>query len=470
MSPSFAVDFVTRLINAFSPVAKEQALRRPPRTRLRLELLEARDVPSTTWIGAVEGAWPDPNNWDNGVPSPTNGAVFDPARGNGNVYLYGSWEVESLTILTGYRGEIGIDGSGSYSLTLDNNSTLDGGWLGPCDLVVAGGSVCTWKSTVLNSPTFVPNSVKRTITIQPNAVFLVQGNPNVPGGRDIEVGDDFSVASGGQLFFGDTPVTIKLTNSAGITNAGTLQLETDAIETDSPAGVSAVITNTGSVYKYNSGTNTKVDLAFWNNDPTALLEVGGRCSLSIRGKTQFDTYTTASVYQTSGTITLDGADPLTGPTSSLTASKGLTMMGGKFTVPGDATGSTAASLWTDSDSIAFFGNGVIQLGLAGVNHQTTLNIFTNVGMAFTTVSFGISPSPGNNQNDLLNIIGSLGTDRTDRLVMDASNLVGVNVPSRPWDIVKVSGTFNGGFAFIPPDGTAYTMTKDEVNRKMVLMT
>ncbi len=45
--------------------------------RPRLEVLEERWCPDSTWKGTISALWSNPNNWTNGVPGPADTAIFD---------------------------------------------------------------------------------------------------------------------------------------------------------------------------------------------------------------------------------------------------------------------------------------------------------------------------------------------------------------------------------------------------------
>lgn len=110
--------------------AEWTAYRSAKRRSVRLrgpEDLEARDCPSTTWIAHGPGDWSNPSNWDNGVPSSTNDAVFDPNKSYYNCTIDVNTANANVIIQNGYTAQFFVNPGITWSMNnfQDNNPSED---------------------------------------------------------------------------------------------------------------------------------------------------------------------------------------------------------------------------------------------------------------------------------------------------------------------------------------------------------
>lgn len=364
---------------------RETPGRRPPRRRLRLELLEDRRVlDSVTWDGEGDGrSWHDSRNWSSDVLPTASDDVVINALGNFTViHSTGSSTIRSLTsnkLLSISGGTLRID---TESL-LGGGLTMTGGTLtGAGEIIINGTS--TWSGGTMSG--------SGVTTIEPDAVLnLGRGTlqRNFANKGHIRVVDTLTVSSpyrinnlvdatieftnntglgtfGGQASLDNSGLVLK-TGGTGTTNIdafvdnmGTIQVDTGTINLRGGSRHSGATEGRGILQLATSfgETHSTIGEPFWNVDRTrfsASTFITGGDEFVVRNRFDFESGTIAGsnitfagpLNWTGGTMNLGGrATVAAGATATISSGtlNSLLINEGRINLTGTLSGSTPATI------------------------------------------------------------------------------------------------------------------------------
>jgi hypothetical protein len=366
-------------------VRQSKQSRRPPRRRMRFELLEDRRVLDTvTWDGGGDGrSWHDIKNWDrDALPTARDDVVIDSRDNFTVIYSTGNSTILSLTS----SELISITGGG---LEIDATSRLDGG------LNMSGGALTGDGEIIVGGPsswTGGTMSGSGVTTIGPDAILnLGRGTlqRNLANKGHVRVVDTLTVSSPHRIN-NLVDATIEFTNNTGlgtfggeasldnagliiksggtgtsnidafVDNAGTIQVDSGTINLRGGSRHSGATEGRG-VLQLNASfgePHSTIGEPFWNVDRTrfssSTLTPGGD-EFVVRKQFDFEGGTIAgsnitfagTLNWTGGTMNLGGrATVAAGATASISSGtlNGLLINEGRINLTGTLSGSNPATI------------------------------------------------------------------------------------------------------------------------------
>ena len=104
---------------------------------------------ATTWIG-TDGVATNADNWNNGVPTTTSGAILNGAGGTSSTLDFGNSQFSALNLtVSNYSGDVTLDNLSNFRLGASTASLVANGVAG--STLTINNSAASVSSTVLTS-------------------------------------------------------------------------------------------------------------------------------------------------------------------------------------------------------------------------------------------------------------------------------------------------------------------------------
>lgn len=349
--------------------AEKSRRRRSELTRLLVELLEDRSVPTTfTWLGADAGDWNLGTNWDQGTAPGTDAAVV---INNGTTPLFNT-TVEINTLSIGNTSGIRVNGG---TLTIKSDSTLTGNVTvtgGTVNVGDADGDVVTMANLFIG-PNFSQGTVNVTGTLHVTGALDLGrgfGTGNLGGSGAVTVGGLLSLFHGTMSGAGTTTANGGLSlqiNGGGFNLVDGRHLDNNATATwTSDNGQPLILKNGAVLNNNNNGTfDIQVDSQFANAN------AAGDQSIAINNSGTFKK--TAA-----GTISINVPFNNNGGTVAVQtgemAFRGGGTSIGPWTVAASANLSFFSGVWTLGAGSKVSGAGAVNFNGGTVNLADTYNV------------------------------------------------------------------------------------------------
>ncbi len=303
---------------------------------------------ATTWIG-TDGVATNADNWNNGVPTTTSGAILNGAGGTSSTLDFGNSQFSTLDLaVSNYSGDVTLNNLTYFRLGAATASLVANG--------VAGSTL-----TINNSAT----STSSTVTTSAN---VWSGNMNVFLNRFVTHGTAARslTTSIGQLTINDfyTQGTVAAAKQT-VNNSGTININTLSQKANSAVATSYMTTFAGGTVNLLGANNSTVSNG---------IRLNGSTTLNLAGD---ESLGTADLYLQGGTETYN-LGLTSGSSSAVTLANNLIINSGTATTvlniaPGDgkslALNGLISSPSAASGGLVSFGAGTISI--AGTNSYNT---------------------------------------------------------------------------------------------------
>ncbi|HEY1683487.1 MAG TPA: hypothetical protein VGG19_01875, partial [Tepidisphaeraceae bacterium] len=387
--------------------------------------------------------------------------LFNWTAGTLNLNSNVIWDSAAASTTTGDAFGSSLMLGTSQTLQISGNETLGG--VGAFTLTLSTGSTHAVTGILTLNPTgtLVLNGGSLTFASLNQSGGTITGNLSVP------VGSTYNYAGGslnGQLLnAGTATLSANFTNSAGVTNSGTLNISAGVTATFTVAPISnsgTINLNGGSIAGAGTLTNNGAFAGFGTIASTAINNNGsftvsggslvitsyafnnyGNINLSTTGQLQCN----GNIVSNSGTITLNGSS-ISGSALLANAAGGTISGSGSITTPFSNSGTVALTANTLTLP-AFTNNGDIEL--AGITATLAGSTITN---ASTIEGFGKINNPITNNSTIeatggtLILTGTLANSANGTLAVSSGNKIliqGTSIfPTNAGLISLTGGTFD----------------------------